>query len=275
MSPVTASGAGRAVTIAERERLGYRMPLALRCRAATTGRPVGDGLVAVAWPAEDPATTAAAVLSPVSATLGFGALAGLSSAATRGFAPAGQPIAWPAVVPRRYVVRVLDAARPGRYLPTVLALDVPAPAPVVVDLYDAPTAPASSGWASVVGEVRRTGATSGISHAVVEVAADGTTYRGVADEAGRFALHIPYPEALPPLGAGPAAVPSWPVAIAVRAQPGSLARAPGTTGSDPPTQASILSQATAIIRLGAPQPSITQTLRLHEALVLILPVDPA
>ncbi|MEU9154679.1 hypothetical protein AB0D59_30005 [Streptomyces sp. NPDC048417] len=268
----------------ERERIGYRAPLAVRCFDAAGAAFARDGLSAVAWPESDPATTVRATPSPFSDLLGFGSLPG-RRAHQRARSTDGEQLNWPVpVAPEPFAVRVTDRAR--RYLPTTLLAEVPVGRPVAVPLYPAPGRQGPSGWAVVRGELH--GAPDGgpLGWGVVEVTTDAGRYTTVSDADGRFLLCLPYPEALPELpgvseadpapGLGGLASLTWPVTVATRCQPGALRRPVGSAPQDPPYLDSILGQAPAPIDLGGgPQPAVTETLTFGTPLVLPLTVVPS
>jgi hypothetical protein len=262
----------------ERERTGYRAPLALRCFDPVGSVAVGGGLSAVAWREGDPAVTYRAVPSPVSSLLGFGSLPG-QRAYQRTRSTDGRPLSWPAPAGSEpFVVRVTDRYR--RFLPTTLLAGVPVGAPVDVPLYSAPGRPAPSGWATVRGELHSAVDRSPVAWGVVEVSTDAAQYVTVSDDSGRFLLHLPYPEALPAL-AGPASAASglgavtWPLTIGVRCEPGALRGQAAPAAPEPPYLDSILGQAPAGIDSGGgPQPTVAVTLVFGAALVLPVTVVP-
>ncbi|MFJ9561463.1 hypothetical protein ACIRQQ_15670 [Streptomyces fuscichromogenes] len=281
----------------ERERIGYRAPLAVRCFDAAGAPFARDGLSAVAWPENDPATTVRATLSPVSDLLGFGSVPG-RRAYQRARSTDGEPLNWPApAAPEPFVVRVTDRAR--RYLPTTVLAEVPVATPVAVPLYPAPGRQAPTGWAVVRGELHGAPDGAPLGWGVVEVSTDAGLHSTVSDADGRFQLCLPYPEALPELpgasatgvapgsadpvsgSADPAPVGlaalTWPVTVAVRCRPGALRRPPDSAAQDPPYLDSILGQPPALIDRGGdgPQPTVTETLTFGTALVLPLTVVPS
>ncbi|GGM96311.1 hypothetical protein [Streptomyces fuscichromogenes] len=275
----------------ERERIGYRAPLAVRCFDAAGAPFARDGLSAVAWPENDPATTVRATPSPFSDLLGFGSVPG-RRAHQRARSTDGEPLNWPApAAPEPFVVRVTDRAR--RYLPTTVLAEVPAGTPVAVPLYPAPGRQAPTGWAVVRGELHGDPDGGPLGWGVVEVSTDAGRHATVSDADGRFLLCLPYPEALPELPGGSAADPApgstdpapgpaglaaltWQVTVAVRCQPGALRRPVDSAAQDPPYLDSILGQAPARIDLGGgPQPTVTETLTFGTALVLPLTVVPS
>jgi len=262
----------------ELERSGLRGALALRCFDASSGAAVADDLAAVAYREGDPQTLFTAARSPVSGLLGFGVLPGLGpSQRTR--SSGGAPLDWPPVAtPESLVARVTDRAR--RYLPVVLAVNVPATAPADVPLYSGPARPAPSGLATVRGDLRVTTDGSEAAWAVVTVTAGGGVYETVCDGRGRFLFYLPYPEALPPLSGvtapGLDGV-TWPLALRVRYQPGALRPVAGSAPGDPPELGSIRGQAPALASQGDSDPAaeLDVTLAFGTALVLKAGVTPA
>ena len=267
------------------ETLAYRAPLAVLPVDDVTGAAVGDGITATAWPACAPALARAARPSPVSALLGFGALPGLWDQ-EHAAAPGDAEPVWPAPDPRPFALSVVDTL--GRYLPQTVAVLAPATAPVTVRLSSAPARPRPPGWAAVTGLVRR-GPEVGAAWALVEVDDGAATYVGACDERGAFALYLPYPEALPPLGAGGpsgAGVPAWDVTLTVFHQPGVLRPADdvdvaGPSGPGPgdlapgeiPEISTIRAQGPArIVTPAGPVIDIVETLLFGPALVLVIDV---
>lgn len=261
----------------ELERTGYRAPLALRCADQVGGGTVADGLGALARREGDTAPPVTATRSPVSGLLGFGSLPGQRAAEwTR--STGGAPLTWPAPgAGTPFVVQVTDRDR--RFLPTTLRVEVPVTAPAEVPLFSAAARPAPSGWATVRGEVRVDGTGAPAAWSVVQVATDGTQYRTVADDAGRYLLYLPYPEALPPLSGGDStglAAVTWPLTVGVGHQPGALTAPRDAAPADPPFLDSILGQASSAIAVdGATQPTITAILAFGATLVLPIAVVPA
>jgi hypothetical protein len=260
------------------ERLGYRSPLAVRCEDGVTGAPVGDGLVAEAWRRVEPDVRFTAKRSPVSSIHFFGSLPRQWESTHTRVRP-GEPLTWPAPNLEPYCLLVRDLN--GRYLPTAMAIDVPVTAPVRVPLSSGPARQTGAATAVIRGEVRRDGTADPIAWALVRVATDTDTYQTVADERGRFRLHVPYPEALPALLGSPPAGPglsavTWPVTVSVLAEPDALVWSPGARGGEPPELSSITGQGAAdLVDGGPPQPDLTETLRFGAALVLSLTAVPA
>lgn len=258
------------------DRLGYRLPLGVDCQDGVTGARVTDGLLATAWLREDPTTRFTAQRSPVSGLLGFADLPRMWRSTHVRVGP-DEPIVWPAVPPTPCCLLVTDSL--GRYLPASVAVDVPVSAPVVVPLSSAPTRQKGSGVATVRGELR-TGAGAELGWALVRVNTGLVVYQSVADGRGRFLLHLPYPEALPPLLGNPPVGPglsgvTWPLTVSARSEPGALVRSPGLETLDPPELGSVTTQGAAQLVDGGNHPSITATLRFGIPLVLALTAVPA
>jgi hypothetical protein len=255
----------------------YRAPLGLQFIDSVTGGPVADGLVVTAWPAGVPWAARMATQSPVSAIMGFGQLPGLASyenaltddpeTFTWSAPSAGQP----------FEVRVADPL--GRYLPELLALTVPQPALVTPSLYSAPARPVPPGFATVRGEVwSATSPPQPAAWAVVQIAADANSYLTVADQAGRYVIYLPYPEALPPLTGSPGGVPlgqmTWPITVSVLYQPSAQTWLADAAPGDPPELTSLLQgQGTAgIVVGGGTQYELTATLTFGTPVLLMLQV---
>lgn len=264
-------------TIRELERLGYRAPLALICEDGITGAAVTDGLVATTWPANDTTRIFTATRSPLSGILGFGRLT-LPFGASHAMVPAGEPITWPAVTPEQYTAMVQDTA--GRYLPAVVSVTLPVTAPVVVPLSSSPARHAPSGFATVRGEVHEDGTGTPLAWALVGIDAGPAAWKTVADDHGRFLIHLPYPEALPPpLGSPPSgpglSAVAWPLTVTVRSEPGALAHL-GPTATAPPELGSVVAQGAAqLVDGGGSHASIAATLAFGAPLVLVLTAVPA
>jgi hypothetical protein len=259
------------------ETLGYRAPLALHCVDAATGADVGDGLVATTWPRDDPTTARTARRSLVSALLGFGMLPGLGGQELALAAGATLP-GWPAVTPKPFVVTVTDTL--GRYLPEAMTADVPVSAPLEITLYSAPARPQPPGWATVYGEVH-VGPGAAAAWALVTVSDGTTSHQAVSDEAGRFLVYLPYPEALPALAGSPPAgggigLVSWPVMVTVKYEPAVLTWPANPAPAGPPDILSIRAQHDAqIVTASPPQSSYQGTLAFGTPLLLLLDVIPA
>lgn len=258
------------------ERLGYRAPFAVQCEDGVTGAPVGDGLVAEVWRQVDPDVRFTARRSPVSTILGFGSLPRQWGSTHTRVRP-GEPLTWPAPDVEAYCLLVRDPG--GRYLPVSMAVDVPVATPVRVPLSSGPTRTTGAATAVIRGEVHRDGTGEPLSWALVRVATDTDTYQTVADDRGRFRLHVPYPEALPALLGSPPAGPglsavSWPVTVSVRSEPDALVWSPGALPGEPPQLASITGQSPADLVEGGTHPDLTESLRFGAPLVLTLTAVP-
>lgn len=258
----------------------YRAPLGLQFIDSVTGAPVADGLVVTAWPAGVPWAARMAAQSPVSPIMGFGQLPGLAfyeNALTQdpdtfvwSAASAGQP----------FEVRMADPL--GRYLPELLALTVPQPTLVTPSLYSAPARPVPSGFATVRGEVwSATSPPEPAAWAVVQIAAATNSYQTLADQAGRYVVYLPYPEALPPLTGSPGGVPldqlTWPITVSVLYQPSAQTQLADAAPSDPPELTSLLQgQGPAhLVISGGMQYDLTATLTFGTPALLMLQVVPA
>lgn len=259
------------------EMTSYRAPLALRVSDGATGAAVGDGLIVTIWPAGDPTSLRTARPSPFSALFGFANLPGLRSQEYAKSAETDAPT-WPEQATARFVVSVTDSF--GRFLPEVFADTAPQPTPVSVTMYSSPARPRLPGWAVVSGEVL-TGEGVPASWAWVELSDHTTTYRTVADAAGRFVQYLPYPEALPvlagdpPVGNGIGDV-AWPLTCIVHSQPDALRWPADPAPAGPPDIVSICAQLESPISIGGgPQPSVVATLRYGTPLTLALTVVPA
>lgn len=260
------------------ETTGYRAPLALRGVDAVTGADVTDGLVALAWPAGNPAAAKAARHSPVSALLGFGRLPGLYAQEFAVAAGDATPT-FPALDPLPFVVTVTDTL--GRFLPEVLSVEAPRTTPVQVTLYSTPARPRPSGWATVYGEVSLDASGAPSAWALVRLTSGALVYQTVGDERGRFLFCLPYPEALPVLAGSPPAgggigEVGWSLDVSVNYAPASLSWPVNPAPDGPPDIASILAQQQAqIITGGGAHSSITARLSFGTPLLLRLGVVPA
>jgi hypothetical protein len=259
------------------ERVAYRAPLAVRAVDGVTNVDVTDGLAATAWKLGEPATPHVAQRSQVSGILGFGRLP-VPWSTTHAVVPAGSPATWPATTPASYLVRVEDML--GRYLAVLVRASVPVSAPVVVPLSSAPPRPAPGGFGTVRGEVHAKSDGRPLAWSLVRVDTGAAVVQTVADRLGRFTLHLPYPEALPPLTGSPPSGPGlsavvWPVTVTLRCQPGALVFT-GARPADPPELGSITGQAAAqLFDGGGDHPSIAATLTFGTPLVLALTAVPA
>jgi hypothetical protein len=256
---------------------GYRAPLAVRGVDAVSGSEVADGLVAVAWPAGDPASARTARRSPVSVLLGFGTLPGLYAQEYATGDHDTEPV-WPAPAPVPFVVTVADTA--GRYLPVVLTVDAPRTQPLDATLYSAPARPRPGSWATVYGEVRASPGDAPCAWALIDVTTGGRTHHALADALGRFRCHLPYPEALPalagipPVGGGIGGI-TWPLTVSVYCEPTALHWSVDPALGGPPDLGSIQAQQQAQMRTGTGTgPSLSATLSFGTPLLLRLVVVP-
>ena len=108
--------------------------------------------------------------------------------------PPGVLTSWPAEPPTLVSALVIDTR--ARYLPTSIAVHVPAPEPFLVELFLQPARPGASSCATVRGEVREDGSGEALGWAYVTVVSGPDTYHAVADQRGRFILQLPWPDAL-------------------------------------------------------------------------------
>jgi hypothetical protein len=254
----------------------YRSPLGLTLNDAVTGLPVADGLNVCTWPKGDPGAARQAWQSPLSPVWGFGPLPG---AARYEETVTDDPDAFvwsPPGVTLPFEVGIVDTLR--RFLPEVVAIDIPQPLLVALSLYSAPNRPAPPGCATVSGEVA---ATSGpAAWSVVEVTSGPGTYTTIADQLGRYVVYFPYPEALPPVSASPAGIDpisqiTWPVSVSVSYEP-SVQELLTDAPSGPPELYSLLGQAPAAVSSGAgTQTSVAATLTFGAPLLVMLDVVPA
>jgi hypothetical protein len=267
------------VTFLPLETVAYRAPLAVQFHDSVTGATVADDLLVTAWRAGDPGGRRKPIRSPLSANMVFGSLPGSAPDETLlapGSAPGSPPT--PAIP---FVIRALDPD--GRYLPMLLAVDVPATALLTPPLFPAPTYPRPAGWAAVSGEVSVAALpASPATWAMVAVQAGPSTYSTVTDGQGRYVVYLPYPEALPPLtgsppgGGGPFDQITWPLTVSVRYQPAAQRRLADAHPYDPPEQGSVLSQAAAAISSGGgTAAALATTLTFGVPLLLMLQVVPA
>ena len=254
------------------ETIAYRAPLSLQFTDSVGGATVADGLVVTAWPAGDPGGARLAVQSPISTIMGFGLLPGLAGYEESRTGGPGA-FSWPPAGPGRpFEVRVADPS--GRYLPELIAIAVPQPDLVPLNLYSARSRPAPSGFATVCGEVRSAAGAEPAAWAIVTIEALTDTYVTMADQLGRYVVYFPYPEALPALGGSPPGGPpgrlTWPLTVSVCYQPSAQAQLADAAPGDPPELRSLLSQHVAAIVTGG-----TATLAFGTPLPLKLEVAPA
>ena len=265
------------MTSTERERIGLRAALALRCTDAVTGALVSNHLVADAWPAASPDVVRHSSASPLSGLLGFGLLPGLHPWQVS-FSSNGDPLVWPPLATAMdWVVRVSDPQ--SRYLTVLQTVTPPFAEPLSLPLHSASTRPASPGWALVTGQVSDRASHAPVPWALVQITIGGTEHDALCDGRGLFRLIAPYPEALPPLdpahNTGLGAV-GWPVEIVVLAQPTALTVAPGSRPGEPPVLTSILDQDEAQVdTAGVLSPTATGRLVFGVPARFVLTVQPA
>jgi hypothetical protein len=210
--------------------------------------------------------------------------------------------------PRRFVVQVVD--RRGRYLDTVLVVDVPTMGLVTqgdildtahngshdrlpIYLFSAPTRAVPTHVAVIRGQVadHTTGAPVPWCRVDVVVDPDGQPRRssGIADAGGNVLVTVPYPRFGPPAGADEPSVPgegarpaagtqgtpmverSWPATVSVRCEPDRLEQRPGARA---PALDRILGQGPTDLWAtndGPPGPSLST--ELHHGADLILRTD--
>ena len=129
--------------------------------------------------------------------------------------------------------------RPVRPLPP--GADFPYRAPLDAGhapLFSAPARPAPSGFAAVSGEVS-TDTSEPAAWATVQIKSGADTYLTLADQLGRYAAYLPYPEALPPLtgsppdGSQPGQL-TWPITVSVGYQPSAQTLLTDAAADDPP-----------------------------------------
>ncbi|KAB8141596.1 hypothetical protein F8S13_17790 [Chloroflexia bacterium SDU3-3] len=270
------------------EALSRRAPLGLRCLDLARGLNVTDGLMVAAYPLGGPALRRVAQRSPMSGIYGFRALPGLRSY-EQGQAPASDWCADPGdggtpsgealhdlppllalveanstPVSANFAVEISDTL--GRFLPQVMQMCLPKEHLVEVPLFSAPARPPPPGSGVVRGEIYDPVAGGPASWAIVSVSPEpGTTYVGMADARGMFAVSLPYASALPSLGGTSIDQLAWDLAIGVRYQPSVQRSVAGSPADGPPDMRSILEQATAGIRDSAPDAaavaSITRPIR--------------
>jgi hypothetical protein len=261
------------------ETLAYRSPLTLQFSDPVTGYPVADRLAVAAWPQGDPSCARAGRPSPVSAHLSFGPLPG-SALPDEARAADPETFNWPPPGPGRlFEVRVVDTAR--RFLPELVVVSVPQLTLVSYPMFSAPNRPTLSGFATIAGEVHTVSPAGPAPWAIVRVTSGANTYMTLTDQAGRYLVYFPYPEALPPLNPSPppgppAGVPTWPVSVSVCYQPSAQQVLGDAAPTDPPELGSILAQAPAAIASGgSTQPTLPATLSFGAPLLLMLEVVPA
>lgn len=245
----------------ELERHDTLTPVGVRFWDAALDAQVREGLRVRAWPAAGarPVREAYRTASDVYALRDLPGLVSYER-------PSGAPetLSPPAGV--RFVLEVVD--RHGRFLPVAFDTDLPPAAPGLLLspevsspsvgapggflLFSAATRGIPAWFGAVRGELRRAEDGLAAAWALVRVTDPlGGRHHGLADEAGRFAVLVPYPDftellASPPVG--PAAKglqsASWEVRLEVDYSPGDQTALPGTAV---PSYLSLLTQAPATI----------------------------
>jgi hypothetical protein len=210
-------------------------PLGIRFWDLTQNLPIADGLAVSLRLANSnaPALPAALTRSGVYAFFG---LPGLFAAEHPGPAGYGPPRIF------RYVVTVEDLL--GRYLPAVLVYSLDqtgtvlvqgspdtTPGARVAQLFSAVSRPVPPGVGAIRADLLDRDTNQPAAWAVirVQIAGEPETWTGIADEAGRVLVLVPYPvmQALqlgspPGTGQGNIAAQSWPVTIEAQYDPGQL-----------------------------------------------------
>jgi len=167
-----------------------------------------------------------------------------------------------ATTSHRFIIKVEDSRR--RFLTAAFAVDLPLPyrgvflsgavsSPSVAPpngfyLYSAPTRPIPSWLTAVRGELidRDTGKPA--AHAVIHITVGQKSWDGLADEAGRFVVLLPYPT--PTNRKKPLFEQTWDIRAEIRYEPDRLEKLPDTTTPD---YLSILTQAPAQLSIRQPE----------------------
>ena len=175
-------------------------------------------------------------------------------------------------------MRVNDSGR--RYLPELVAIEVPQPGLVALPLFSAPNRPQPSGFATLRGEVWSTATALPAAWALVNVVAGPAIYTTMADRLGRYVVYFPYPDALPPLsGSPPSGAPldqlNWSLSISVSYQPSAQKALADAAPTDPPELYSLLGQSAAAISTLGRHPNLAATLIFGIPMLLMLEVVPA
>jgi hypothetical protein len=210
-------------------------PLGIRFWDLTQNLPVNDGLLVELRQADSNAPSVPAALTR-SGVYAFFGLPGLYAAEHPGPTGYGPPRTF------RYIVTVQDLL--GRFLPTVLVYTLdqtgallvngvpdPTPGARIAQLFSAVTRPVPPG----VGAIRANlldesiGEPAAWAVMTVQVTGEPETWIGIADEAGRVLVLVPYPilqvlqlGSPPGTGQGNITSQSWPVSITVQYSPSQL-----------------------------------------------------
>ncbi len=261
------------------EELSTFCPLGLRFWDAVTDDQIRAGLRVRAWPPgpRRPIVDAFRSASDIYAFQHLPGLLDVELPSTTPVAPASP------LVTRPFVLEVRDLAR--QFLPVAFRVDLPLPArglymPQVMGspggsapgfyLFSSPVRQRPPGVAVVRSELIDVRTGQPAAWAVVRVSIPGQGERwGLADEAGRVAVHFPLPSIEPAFGqlfaspGGPASPPgppvadrSWVVSLAVFSEPARLAPLPGT---DLPDLAEVFQQAPADVFESDGSPPVPST----------------
>jgi hypothetical protein len=220
-----------------------RAGLALLLSDLATGATVFDGILATSWPVARP-DLAVSVSPSASGVAGWPRLPGLLRYED-GSTPRDAWFASPVQhAPLAFGVRVVDSTR--RYLRVVQEVLVPSQRPVAIALPRSPAAaPPSGSLVATATVVTEAGAPA--SWAVVDVTVGGVVSGGICDERGLVV--IPIPRSVPASGAGtPSLGPVWHATTRVRYRPAGHVTVPGSHPDDPPSLASLLVQAPALVQ---------------------------
>jgi hypothetical protein len=273
------------------EQLDTFTPLGIRFWDPVLDRIIGDGLQVTAWPLSSPTQQTVAARNRAGVHT-FRWLPGMRPVEHR----YPDPEFFDASLPQRraFVVTVQDPW--GRYLPAAFRVDlplpygglflaestagIPDPAPRGVYLFSAPSRRTDDRTTAVRGELidESTHVRVPWAHVVVR-APHGEVFHGLADEAGRFAVFMPFPSLEEGFAGSPGSFGhgspigdrGWDITLSVNAQPGALAALPGTAL---PEYRSVLDQAPAEIWGMEPDPSaisvpqLSLRLRFGEQLIV-------
>lgn len=223
-------------------------PFGIRFWDAVLDTQVRDGLAVEAWPRLRPQKSRAAYRT-LSDVYAFRDLPGLRALESRlPEAEASPP------TPQRFIVQARD--RRDRFLTVAFAVDLPLDymGPFLAGSEVSPLEPSSDGFvllsapnrpnvgwlATVRGELADVSTGEPASHALLRLRSPGeSSWYGLADEGGRFALFLPYPALLDGLGGSPGngnSAPleerTWPLTIEVFWEPGSQQPLPGARVPD-------------------------------------------
>jgi hypothetical protein len=256
-------------------------PLGIRFWDLTQNLPIIDGLAVSLTLANSnaPALPARLTRSGVYAFFGLPGLYAAEHSGSQGYGP-------PATY--RYVITVQDLL--GRYLPAVLVytLDqtgavlvqgVPdiTPGARVAQMFSAVTRPVPPGVGAIRAQLvdGATGQPAAWAVLRVQIAGEAETWTGIADEAGRVLVLVPYPVmqvlqlgSPPGSGQGNIAAQSWPVNVEAQYGPGQLSYP--AAGGVPSLRDILLNQPAALLwpNPATPVPQLTATLNVGADLFL-------